>query len=93
MKYSNYETNCVADYLEHNTNYLDCISLMAKELLSSYDKHECVEILANSIRDICEYDISESLKEASSLTRSLMFATLGMINFEELSTNYINNYV
>lgn len=91
MKFSNYETDCVAAYLESNDNYINCINTIAHELRLSYSINECISILANSIRDICEYDIDESLKEASSLTRSLMFATLGMINFEELSSNYINS--
>lgn len=93
MNFSNYETRCVANYFMSHEEYINCIGILARDLLSTCTVNDSISMLANSIRDICEYDIEESVKEASSLTRELIFATLGSINFKELSTKFIEDNI
>lgn len=92
-EYSNYETECVASFIENEANYYNCINRIIDDLILHWDITDVASILSNSLRDICEYDFTESAKEASSLARTLLFNSLGCINFNELAIAFINRYL
>lgn len=93
VELSNYETECVASYIENNVNYYTIINQTIDSLIPYWDVRDVTSILSNSLRDICEYDFTESAKEASSLARTLLFNSLGCINFNELATMFVNHYL
>lgn len=91
--FSNYETACVASFIEDNVNYYNSVNRTISDLIPYWSIGDITSILSSSLRDICEYDFTESAKEASSLARTLLFNSLGCINFNELAVLFINRYL
>lgn len=91
-KFSNYETECVANYIECHSSYFNTINKLIDELNQYWDLEDIVTILSGSLRDICEYDFTESAKEASSLARLMLFNSLGCVNFNEIALSFITNH-
>ena len=85
MEFTNYITGCIADYILNDSNYMRTLNLLVRDSMQHTQVDETVELVAKSLKDVIEYDISESIIEASLLTKTIISSAIQMIDYKDIA--------
>lgn len=92
MEFTNYITGCVADYILNDSNYMRTLSLLVRDSMQYTQLDETVELVTKSLKDVIEYDVSESIIEASLLTKTIISSAIQMIDYKSIAYKVVERF-
>ena len=85
MEFTNYITGCITDYIINDSNYMRTLNLLVRDSMQHTQIDETIELVEKSLKDVIEYDISESIIEASLLTKTIISLAIQMIDYKDIA--------
>lgn len=93
MEFTNYITGCVADYILNDANYMRTLELLVRDSSETNSVDETIELVSKSLKDVIEYDLAESIIEASSLTKTIINSAIHMIDYRDIADKVVANVI